>query len=269
MTPHPPSDAAASREPAESTSDPRATAWERFQEGAAAPMLGWRFLKQRPALWRYAVAPLIANLLITGLVLLLLILTALWFLSVVHPWFQQEGEWPVWLRWTAEILLGAVMVIASVGTALLLWKLLTGILCGYFYGLLAKEVEIMLGVAPEELKDLSFLYQVIDTVYDLAALIATHAVFLVVGLFPLVGGPLALVGDFSVTWYIFGRDYLDYPLAMRGMRRREKSRYCLDRLPHTLGLGATVFVMSFVPIIGSVFLTTAAVGAVLLHRRLP
>jgi CysZ protein len=244
------------------------SAWERFHEGAATPMEGLRFLNRRRELWRFAVAPLIANVLITGLVLLLLVATAAAFLSVVHPWIHQDADWPAGLLWTAEILLAAVLVIVSLGAALLLWKLLTGILCGYFYGRLAKEVEESLGVAPGELRELSLRYQAADTLYDLSSLLATHATFFVVGLLPLVGAPLALAGNFSVTWFIFGRDYLDFPLAMRGMRRGEKTRFCRERLPHTLGLGATTFVMSFIPIAGSLLLTTAVVGAVLLHRRL-
>jgi CysZ protein len=125
-----------------------------------------------------------------------------------------------------------------------------------------------MGVAPGELRELSLAQQAIDTCYDLAALLAIHATFFVVGLVPLVGAPLALVGDFSFTWFVFGTDYVSIPLELRGMRRHERRQFCRRHLGQTLGLGAVVFVMQFLPIVGALFLTTAAAGSVSLHRRL-
>lgn len=245
------------------------TWWGRFREGAAAPWRGLKFLNRRPALWRYAVAPAAINLFITGAVLVLLVLSATWVLRIVHPWFQSEAStsYALALR-AAEIVVAVVLVITCIGAAVVAWKVLTGILCGYYYGILSKHVEEELGVAAGELCDLSLRYQAIDTAYDLTSLLTVHAAFFAVGLLPLVGGPLALVGDLTLTWFILGLDYLDFPLAMRGWRRREKRQFGRRNFPHTLGFGAVVMLMQFVPVIGSLFLTTAVVGAVLLHRRL-
>lgn len=249
---------------------PAPTTWRgRFYEGAAAPWRGLKFLNRHKSLWRFTVWPLLANVLITGLVLIFLTLMAGWVLSVAHPWFQRrDGLWPAWAGWMLEVVFAAVLLVVCLGAAVVLWKLLTGILCGYFYGMLAKEVETTLGIASGELRDLSLRYQAVDTLYDLTAILATQGGFFLVGLLPLIGAPLAIVGGLSLTWFIFGRDYLDFPLALRGMRRYDKRRFCRERLPHTLGLGSVVFVMQFVPILGALFLTTAVVGAVLLHRRL-
>lgn len=63
-------------------------------------------------------------------------------------------------------------------------------------------------------------------------------------------------------------DYFDFPLSLRGKRRQEKREFTRRHRAHTLGLGATVFMVSFVPVVGSLILATAAVGAVLLYRRL-
>jgi CysZ protein len=249
---------------------PVAATWRgRFREGAAAPWVGLWFLNAHRELWKYAAAPIAANLVITFAVLAFLIASAVGSISAVRPWLSGvTADWPNPVRWVAELIVAGLLVIVLLGVAFLLWKFLTGILCGYFYELLAKRVEENLGVAPGELRDLSLSYQIVDTCYDLAALLAIHTTFFVVGLLPLVGAPLAVTGDFSLTWFVFGADYFDYPLALRGWRRGDRRRYCREHLPHTLGLGAVVFFLQLIPFAGALFLTTAVVGAVLLHRRL-
>jgi uncharacterized protein involved in cysteine biosynthesis len=69
--------------------------------------------------------------------------------------------------------------------------------------------------------------------------------------------------------FIFGADYLDFPLSLRGMRRRAKRDLCRAHRWQTIGLGAGVFAFNLVPIIGSVLNAGAAVGAVLLFHRWP
>jgi CysZ protein len=246
-----------------------ATRLGRFREGVAAPWIGLRFLNRHRQLWKYAAAPIAANLVITVVVVACLVLAIVWSISVAHPRLASAtGDWPAPAQWTAELLLAGVLLIVFLGGALLLWRVLTGVLCGYFYERLAKRTEEVLGVAASELRELSFTYQVVDTCRDLAALVLIHATFFIVGFMPLVGAPLAVVGDFSFTWFLFGADFFDLPLALRGRRRSEKRRFCRDHLPHTLGLGASVFMLQLVPFAGAVFLTTAVVGAVILHRRL-
>jgi uncharacterized protein involved in cysteine biosynthesis len=246
-----------------------ATRLGRFREGAAAPWVGLRFLNARRPLWKYAAAPIAVNVAITAALVAFLILAFAWATSAVKPRFDAATvDWPAPVRFGAELAVAVVLLIAFVGIALILWRILTGVLCGLLYELLAKRVEEELGVAPGELRGLSFSYQVADTLYDLAALAAIHATFFLVGLLPLVGAPLAVAGDFGFTWFLFGADFLDFPLALRGGRRKEKRRFCREHLSHTLGLGAAVFVLQLIPLMGALFLTTAVVGAVVLHRRL-
>jgi hypothetical protein len=57
------------------------------------------------------------------------------------------------------------------------------------------------------------------------------------------------------------------PRSLRGERRIAQFRYARGISRQTVGLGAAAFLFQFVPIIGAVFLTSAVVGAVLLHRR--
>ena len=113
-----------------------------------------------------------------------------------------------------------------------------------------------------------FRYQVIDGIVDFAIVAGTATGCFVLGCIPVVGFILGGAISLYVDCYVFGEDYLDYPLALRGLRHAEKRAFCNRHRPQVLGLGATVLLMNFVPLAGSIFLTTAAAGSVLLHRRL-
>lgn len=245
------------------------TWWERFREGLSSPWRGLRFLNRHPGLWRYAILPTLANLLITALVLTVLVLSAAWLFAHVHAGATEGlSGWHWWLAVGAEVAVAIVFLLVCGGAAVLTWKFLTGVLCGYFYAQLAEEVEAKLGGADDQLRSISFFYEVVDTALHLALLVSVNGVFLLMNLAPVLGSVIALVGSTSFTWYLLGLDYLGFPLAMRGKRRIEQFDFGRRHLEHTLGLGAAVFVLEFVPIVGAVLLTTAVVGGVLLHRRI-
>lgn len=243
--------------------------WAKFIEGASAPLHGLRFLRRHPILWRYAILPTTLNLLITGLALTALIVGTVWIVTELHPRLTQgmaDVWW--WLAVAGEIAVGVVLLLVCAVLTVLMWKLFSGILCGYFYAQLAEHVEQELGVSDEALQPISLFYEVCDTVLNLTLLIVVNAFILLLNVVPLVGGVLALLGSGYFTWYILGVDYLSFPLALRGVRRRAQFAFGHRHRMHTVGLGAAVFALEFIPIIGAVLLTTAAAGAVLLHRRI-
>jgi len=241
----------------------------RFLEGASAPFHGLRFLNRHPELWRYAILPTVLNLIITALAFTVLILAAIWLITEFHPQVTQgtTGTW-WWLVVAAEIIAGILLLLVCAIVTVLTWKLLGGILCGYFYGLLAEQVERELGVGDGELRSISLLYEICDTLLNLTLLVVVNICILLLNVVPLVGGVLALLCSGYFTWYILGLDYLSFPLALRGDRRGTQFAFGHRHRMHTIGLGAVVFGLEFIPIAGAVLLTTAAVGSVLLHRRI-
>ena len=76
-----------------------------------------------------------------------------------------EGVWGSVVRLAAIVLL----VIACGGLAVVSWMFLNGVLCGHFYGRLAAQVEMQLGLAASDLRDLSLTYQAVDVVRDVSA----------------------------------------------------------------------------------------------------
>jgi len=231
--------------------------------GAAAPLEGLRYLSAHPRLWRYAVAPILLNLVIT----LLVVAALIWGGLTAVEYVQQQFA-PGWAGQVARAVSLVLLLVVIAGMAVGAWLLLGGILCGHFYGRLAMQVERALGTPEEQLTELSIYYQTVDVLRDFAALAVVNLGCLVLALVPVigtvVGGAIALYFDCM----IFGVEYLDFPLALRGWRRAEKWRFARQHRFHTLGLGGTVLVLNFLPILGSIFLAGAAVGGVLLYHRL-
>ena len=79
-----------------------------FGEGFAAPREGFVYMCRHPGLWRYAVIPILLNILITALVLGLLVAAAVYFTYRLHPRFA--GGW----GWRA---LEVVVVLALIAAA--------------------------------------------------------------------------------------------------------------------------------------------------------
>lgn len=234
-----------------------------FREGFAVPREGFVYLCRNPGLWRYAVIPILLNVLITAIVLGLLVGAAVYFAVQIHPRFARGWGWRA-----MEVLAAVAMLAAAAGLAMAAWVVLNGVLCGYYNGKLARQVELRLGLPPDQIREVPLRQEVADAFRNLGALIVINGGFLLLNVVPVLGSVVATVGSLYFDCYIFGRDYLDLPLALRGIRRADKLAFCRRHRGHTVGLGAAVLLFNFVPLIGAVPLSTAAAGAVLLHRRL-
>ena len=225
-------------------------------------MRGFSYMARHPRLWRHAIVPILLNLLITGVVVLLLIGGVAWFARTVHPRFP-AGAWGALLEVAAIAAAVAVAALLAAGT----WFVLNGILCGHFYTKLAREVELQLGTPAGRLRDVPFAYQVADTLRDTAALLAINVGLLALNVVPLIGSVVGLALTLYLDAFIFGRDYLDFPMSLRGMRRVDKLAACRAHRAETVGLGTGVFLLNLVPLVGSVGLATAAAGSVLTYKK--
>lgn len=234
-----------------------------FAEGLSAPWTGFRYMSRHPALWRYGVVPVVLNLLITTLLLVAMITVAVALWSWLHPKFADGWGWIL-----LEVLVGLALLVAALGLTLVAWLVLQGILCGHFYGKLARQVELQLGMPPEEIREVPFAYQVADTLRDVGFLAVVNVACIGVQILPGIGSVLGVCGGYYFNCFTFGLDFLDHPLALRGMRRREKRALAKRHRAHTLGLGTAVLAIALLPVVNAVLLTTAVTGAVLMHRRL-
>ena len=234
-----------------------------FLDGFAAPWAGLRYMNTHPALWRHGILPILCNLL----------LTAALFAGLIYGWFKAyawvDAAFPAnWWGATLEVLSVVAIAALEIALAVAAWIVFQGIFCGFFYSRLAREVEIQLGMDPALMREVPLLYQITDALLDLAALTAVAVGCFVLGWIPLVGAPLALAFGLYFDCVVFGMDYLDYPQALRARGRAVQRRFARRHRAATLGLGSSVMLLTFIPLLSPVLLTTAATGAVLLYRKL-
>jgi uncharacterized protein involved in cysteine biosynthesis len=232
-------------------------------QGVLVPWQGFLFLLRRPTLWRYGVIPLVLNLFITTFVAVSFLVGVVALLVRLHPHYP-DG----WFGTVLEVLSGAGLLLMLLAVALGVWKFLEGVLCGWFYYRLARNIERKLGLAPEELVDVLWGKQVADTAAEVATLLAINLGFLALHLIPVLGSVVGTAGGLYFDCWLLGKDHLSYPLDLRGRRRAEKVAFARRYRGQTLGLGAAVLLFNFVPLLGPVLLTTAVAGSVLLHREL-
>ncbi len=234
-----------------------------FLEGLKTPWNGLKYMLSHPALFRYAIIPFFLNLLIT---ILLLVLLSMGGLRLYE--YLQKTWGGGWIGSLLMILIAIVLVVALLGAGFISWILLQGVLCDHFYGMLAEQVERKLGRPEDEIKEVSFGYQVIDTIKDTSWLLFVNAGCLLLQLIPIIGNVIGIAGGLYFNFMTIGGDHLSHALALRGWRMNEMRDYARKHWPQTLGLGAISWTMALVPLLGSFFLATSAAGAVLLNRRL-
>jgi CysZ protein len=167
-----------------------------------------------------------------------------------------------------EVFVALAVVVVAFGVSAIVWVVLQGILCGHFYGKLAERVELRLGTNRKEIQEIPFSHQIFDTLSDAGFLMGVNFALLMFHCVPVVGSVIGATGSYYFTCMTLGSDYLEYPLALRGQRRSERRAFARRHRPYTLGLGTGVAVVSVVPLINAVLLTTAVTGAVMLHQRL-
>ncbi len=223
-----------------------------FRDGLAAPWNGFRLLRGRRPLWRFAFLPIAFNLL----------LTAVLIGGIVGSAVLLAGGGGVGL------LVAIAFVVIGIATVAASWFLFQAALCGFFYARLARAVELQLGTRPEDLRELPVRREIIDGIRSFGRLVLMKCLVLPLFLVPLVGGPLALAAGAVVDAWFFGREFFQIPLAVRGQDRDALKAFTRRHRATTLGLGLATLLISLVPILSSVLLTTSVVGAVLLRRRL-
>jgi CysZ protein len=233
-----------------------------FRDGFAAPWSGFRHMRRNPSLWPHAIAPVCLNLLITPVLGGLTFWAALGIAKRLHE--RSEG----FFGWLLEIaafvgLAGAVLVTTFVG-----WFLFQAVLCGFFYARLARAVERQLGTAPDELHDLTVRREITDGIRAVVRLLSINLALLFLHVIPVAGSTMAFVGGLYFDAWFFGMEVFQIPLSVRGQNRDALKAFARRHRSVTLGLGGATLLLSLIPILNSVLLTTSVAGAVLLRRRL-
>lgn len=217
-----------------------------------------------PGLRHYVVGPIVIN------VILIAVLIGLfgWRLNDwLNAWL---AVLPGWLSWLEDVLWWLAMLLATL-IFCYGFTLLANLIASPFNGLLSARVEThVTGRAPES--GLSLAGEMLEGVTGelrrlryyagralLLALISVVLLFIPVA--NLAIGPL---------WFVFGAlmlafEYLDQPMANRGLAFDEKMRRLYARGWRHLGFGSVVTLATAIPLANLVVMPAAVIGATLLY----
>jgi CysZ protein len=234
-----------------------------FIAGLSGATEGFLFLCRYPGLWRYGIWPVLVNIVVALVVWLgAFQIGRMFWQSMVSTfpdtWWAPIIEWGVFVG----------LIVLTLGLGVIGYIVLQGVFCGYFFSLLARHVEMSLGVAPGELKDVRVPGQITDALRAAFKLIVVNVFLLLLQILPVVGAVAALIIGGYLNAYILGSEFLGYPMELRGIRWIDRQRYAKRQLAHTLGLGSIVSILILIPVVGALLQATSVVGAVLIHRRL-
>src|SRR5687768_5833262 len=93
----------------------------------------------------------------------------------------------------------------------------------------------------ESIRDIPFRYQVADTFRDLLAVIGINLMVLALNVVPGAGTVIAFPLGAYFNMLLLGKDFLDFPMGLRGMRREQKREVIRRHRWETVGLGAAAF----------------------------
>lgn len=233
-----------------------------FVVGLRSPLAGCAFLWRHRRLWAYGVWPIVVSLAITLVVGTLALAGTTWLLFRLPDWIPAGDRQTVWI-----VVAGVGVVAAAAGITLAVWLVALAVLCGLWYGRLAEQVELQLGADPKSLREVPWRQQVVDAVVDVSVLLAVNAGCLALNLIPVLGTIAGATIGLYVDCFFLGREFLDYSLALHGLRRSERLAIARRFRATTLGLGAATLLLTLIPLAGPVLLVAAVTGAVLLRRE--
>lgn len=245
-----------------------AAASQGFADGARAFGHGFKFIVLRPASWPLAIVPMVVALVLIALVAAGAEGLAMHLGAELRRGAHGVGLVLAWLG-SVAMALAALLVSVLVGFSL------AQPLSGFALDNISRQVETGLGGEPRP--DGSFW----ETAWrglrvTFAALLIGVPILGLLTLVSVVFSPAVVVTvplKFIVSALLIAWDFLDYPLGLRGMRVRERLRWCRANLRGVLTFGLLCGAVLLVPGLGLVALPIGVAGATRLvvasERALP
>jgi CysZ protein len=226
-----------------------------FATGARHALAGFGLIL-RPRMRRFVVVPLLVNLLlfIGGGILLV-------------GWIEQLSaaltEWlPEWLHWLKYII-WPLFLLLFVGLVLFGFSALANLIGAPFNGVLAERCAALLGGEPPASNRVLWAEVVVAIKGELQKLGFYLIRALPLGLLTLIPGVglLASLGLLWLTIWVVALGYLDYPLGNNGLTFKQQRVLLGQQRLLLLGFGASVFVLTLIPIVNFMVMPAAVCGA--------
>ena len=231
---------------------------------------GRRILQRSPQLVPHFWRPVLFNTLLSTLVLLIW----LWVWWTLSQWMigllsagLETWLWPTLLTLISGLTI-LILGLASALIAVVIWRLVQGFLLSPIYADLSLRVEKALGTPTDDLRELSWLQAIPDTLVEIGILLVLQVISLSANAIPFVGSIIATVLNFAGTTSILGLDLFSFPLSARGASRLEQFRYLKRHLLECSGVGTSLLLAQTVPFLGGLLTTYAVIGCTELFHEI-
>lgn len=253
--------------------------WEVVRGATYLPRGAFRLLRT-PSLWKWAVVPLIVNILAIVLSVWLAYLIAGWLESktganALKTWEDAGGLWwalsfVVWaLGWVAAKLV--FLIVPLISAWLIVAVPIVKLLSMPFMELMTESTDrAVLGFHEDQPFDFAKVYAnlvvaILDAILLTFTQILLYLVLLPINLLPFLGSVLWV----AIPPAVFaGMDYTDIDLVRRKYTLREKIRLWRAHEWRFLGFGLSIFFLVTLPFVNFVTIPCAAVGGALLYLEL-
>jgi CysZ protein len=224
-------------------------------QGARYALAGFRLI-MAPRLRRFVIIPVFVNivLFIGGGILLI-------------NWIDQLSsglvDWlPDWLDWLSY-LLWPLFLLLFIGLVLFGFSALANLIGAPFNSVLAERCATLLGASPSA-SSRSLRAEVVmalkGELHKLSYYLIRALPLALLTLIPGIG-MLASLGLLSLTMWMLGLAYMDYPLGNSGLAFNQQRALLARRRLLVLGFGAMVFVLTLIPVVNFLVMPAAVCGA--------
>lgn len=230
--------------------------------GAKAVLDGIRLSFGRPDMRRKLTKAFLLN----GIFFFLLLALMIWGALALTAGLVEGELWLAALGWIARVLL----IVGIVAVAPGLYSLIGDIVLPVVHGRVFEAAREHAGGPPVD--EVGGVGKEIRTVgvdlRRLARFLGVSLVLLLANLIPVVGNLVYPVAQFLVTAHTMGWDLLAYHFELHDVRYDEQKRFLADHRTLVLAAGAAATVLTLLPVVQLVFITTNVAGAGVLSARL-
>jgi|GEM_PF-3571126 len=234
-----------------------------YLRGLYTPFRGIGFLCKNKSFWAWVLPPALVNTAITLVALVVLVALSWLLIDWVYPLFG-TGFWQWVFKWLAVI----GVVLAVLGLTVVVWLILINVCAGYLLSVLAGRVERRLGLREDEIHPVPLTQEVKEAVIETSRVLGIHGLAFAAQFIPVVGTAVSVPVVLLADAYIFGGEFLNYPMGVRGLSLEERTVFIRRHRAEAVGMGSTILPLGLVPIVGGFMMAFATVGAVLLYREL-
>ncbi|WP_460802048.1 EI24 domain-containing protein [Microbacterium sp. GXF6406] len=234
-----------------------------FGLGVSTLLRGFSMWKSHPRLLALGIIPA----LIAGAVLLAALIPLGLSLGAIADWMTPFADgWSAPWQGMLRFGVGAVVFIAALALSAAVFTALTLMIGDPFYQRIWRGVERSLGEEPTG--DTSFATSIGEGLRLIVLGVLVALVTLVIGLIPLLGGPLATVTNLLLSGRLLARELTGRAFDARGLTTYSRSEILASGRARVIGFGVATQLCFLVPLGAIIAMPAAVAGSTMLARDL-